>query len=157
MVCFWLAAASFMAARGSLLTAEGDEPRPIKAAPRIMRTLTRDPRPRIAGLLCFGKQAPSYPIPEHGMGSRTTGYIARRLAGAACRVSQACDHTDVCACIRGLIAAGAAIDLSAWMEVPQNGFWAGRFFPISPASGRYGRGTPQSFQCALPGQASCAR
>lgn len=38
MVCFWLAAASFMAARGSLLTAEGDEPRPIKAAPRIMRT-----------------------------------------------------------------------------------------------------------------------
>ncbi|ASQ07939.1 hypothetical protein GOB13_03745 [Sinorhizobium meliloti] len=100
--------------------------------------------------MCFGKQAPSHPIPEHGMGSRTTGYIARRLAGAACRVSQACDHTDVCACIRGLIAAGAAIDLSAWMEVPQNGFWAGRFFPISPASGRYGRGTPNRFNTPSP-------
>ncbi|RVI30892.1 hypothetical protein CN207_07605 [Sinorhizobium meliloti] len=34
--------------------------------------------------MCFGKQAPSHPIPEHGMGSRTTGYIARRLAGAVC-------------------------------------------------------------------------
>jgi hypothetical protein len=33
-----LAAASFTAARGSLPTAEGDEPRPIKAAPHVMRT-----------------------------------------------------------------------------------------------------------------------